>query len=1402
MGPGRIPEKDWKTFMRLVLDLQACQTSGSRFRGIGRYSAALAAAMLRQAGGHECWLALNGAFPESVEAVRKEFADLVPPERIRVWNAIGAVEACDPANTGRRRLAEVLREDFMRKLQPDILHLSSLFEGLGDDAVTSVGGASASAVTLYDLIPLIYKDIYLANPVVRDWYQDKLASLHRARLLLAISESSRREAIDYLQLPAANVVNISSAADPMFRPLQLSVDEELALRSKFGLHGPFVMYTGGIDHRKNIDGLIRAFALLPPAVRKQHQLAIVCSVQAQERARLELLARGLGLRTDQLVMTGFVTDHELVALCNLCRLFVFPSWHEGFGLPALEAMACGAPVIAANSSSLPEVIGREDALFDPRSDSGMAAAMYQALTDEAFRLDLAAHGPQRASLFSWQESARRALGAMEEVFESRRVRRTAVSIEKARPRLAFVSPLPPERSGIADYSAELLPALATYYEIELITDQPAIDGGAVASRFPKRSVDWFAANAGRYQRVLYQFGNSPFHGHMFKLARDIPGVIVLHDFYLGHILRHLEVGDEIPSPWDQALFQSHGYQALVERYRSGDSEAVVSRYPCSGSVIAAANGVIVHSEFCEALVSTWYGGSASKHIRHVPQLRQSVRSTIDRAGSRRHLGIADDAFVIATFGIINPYKQVHRLIDAWASSGLAGREDGVLLLVGEAHDPEYAETLKRRIAAAGVGTSTIRITGFVASADYQHYLQAIDVAVQLRTDTRGETSRAVLDCLAYGVPVVINAHGSAAELPDSVVLKIADDFTDAELSAALEALHHDSFLREELSRSGIQHVATELSPEHVAELYQDAIEHFHQTGPHTSLARLVRDVADATTDLALSESQLCEMAATLAQYRPLGSIQKQLLVDISELAITDAKSGIQRVVRSVLGELLANPPAGYRIEPVYADGSGSYRYARRFTCAFLGIPHAPFPDEPIEAGAGDIFLGLDLAAHIVPAMAGYFQEMRKAGVRVHFVLYDLLPALQPQWFPSDLAAHLQRWYAAIGELSDSVIAISRAVAVEYGEWLDINQPGRSDSLRIDYFHLGADIESSAPTRGFDEGTRGEIASLAGRPSWLMVGTVEPRKGHAQALDAFEQLWAEGLDVVLVVVGKRGWRVDELANRLSSHVELGRRLFWFEGISDEALEAVYRSVSMLLAASLGEGFGLPLVEAARHNLPVLARDIPVFREVAGAGAIYFVADSADLLADALRDALERLRQGRCPDPQVIEVLSWAQSTNHLRRAIEGESEVLSWQPGKRLLFPAGHTQLHSQVGSLDDGLLSTTSLNGYLVFGPYLALPAGKYTLRLLGSVENRSRANFDVVAERGERELIAVSTLEDEISLGVIAERELFLDRDVQDMEVRLWADAEARLHFKALEIQVTDVSIALLPMPSLESMS
>ena len=205
------------------------------------------------------------------------------------------------------------------------------------------------------------------------------------------------------------VVNISTAADSMFRPYA----PEAGLLQRAGVSRPFVMYTGGPDRRKNIDGLIKGWALLPAAIRRSHQLMVVCRLSDGHQASLRALAAQCGMSGDELILPGFVSDDDLLGLYNLAKLFVFPSWHEGFGLPVLEAMACGTAVLAANTSSLPEVVGWSDALFDPMDPAAIAAAMKRALTDDGFRASLGSHGLQRARLFSWEATARRALHAFE-----------------------------------------------------------------------------------------------------------------------------------------------------------------------------------------------------------------------------------------------------------------------------------------------------------------------------------------------------------------------------------------------------------------------------------------------------------------------------------------------------------------------------------------------------------------------------------------------------------------------------------------------------------------------------------------------------------------------------------------------------------------------------------------------------------------------------------------------------------------------------------------------------------------------------------------------------------------------------------------------------------------------------
>ena len=158
----------------------------------------------------------------------------------------------------------------------------------------------------------------------------------------------------------------------------------------------------------------------------------------------------------------------------------------------------------------------------------------------------------------------------------------------------------------------------------------------------------------------------------------------------------------------------------------------------------------------------------------------------------------------------------------------------------------------------------------------------------------------------------------------------------------------------------------------------------------------------------------------------------------------------------------------------------------------------------------------------------------------------------------------------------------------------------------------------------------------------MVGTVEPRKGHQEVLEAFEKLWKEGLNVHLKIVGKEGWGVEKLIKKLNNHPQLNQKLFYLSFVSDEELEYLYRDSNALIVAGIDEGFGLPLIEGAKHHTPIIARDIEVFREVAGEYAYYFNND----LSISIKDWIELYKRNRHPLSEHISYMTWEENAKKL------------------------------------------------------------------------------------------------------------------------------------------------------------
>jgi glycosyltransferase involved in cell wall biosynthesis len=279
--------------------------------------------------------------------------------------------------------------------------------------VSPIAWRGRTVVTVYDLSFLRFPEtfnrsnrMYLGNFTP--------PSLRRADRVITISEETRRDVIELCGVAPERVTPILLAADERFRAA--APDAVRAFRRRQGLPDRFVLYQGTLQPRKNVETLVRAYARLRGQGSDDHILVLAGPRGWQYEPIFELI-RQLGLEP-YVTFPGFVPDDELALWYSSAAVFAFPSRYEGFGLPLLEAMACGAPVVSSSASSLPEVVGDAGVLVDPSDVEGLCSALCQLLEDEPRRQALAAAGRVRAQTFSWRRTASETVQVYREVLES------------------------------------------------------------------------------------------------------------------------------------------------------------------------------------------------------------------------------------------------------------------------------------------------------------------------------------------------------------------------------------------------------------------------------------------------------------------------------------------------------------------------------------------------------------------------------------------------------------------------------------------------------------------------------------------------------------------------------------------------------------------------------------------------------------------------------------------------------------------------------------------------------------------------------------------------------------------------------------------------------------------------
>ncbi|HYM23249.1 MAG TPA: glycosyltransferase family 1 protein [Vicinamibacterales bacterium] len=261
-----------------------------------------------------------------------------------------------------------------------------------------------SVVTIHDCIHLMFPQ-YLPNRMALTYARASIRSAaRRSTRVLTVSESSKRDILRFVDLPSDKINVIYNAYDERFG-VEPREDEVVRVRERYQLHDEFVLYAGNVKPHKNLERLIAAFHLVRQRGLDHLKLVLI----GDEISRYAALRRAVHKhQLHQYVrFLGYMPEETLAVLYRLSGVFVFPSLYEGFGLPPLEAMASGTPVVTSNVSSLPEVAGDAAVLVDPYDPSALADAMMRVLTDETLRRDLRRRGLERARQFSWEQSVRR-----------------------------------------------------------------------------------------------------------------------------------------------------------------------------------------------------------------------------------------------------------------------------------------------------------------------------------------------------------------------------------------------------------------------------------------------------------------------------------------------------------------------------------------------------------------------------------------------------------------------------------------------------------------------------------------------------------------------------------------------------------------------------------------------------------------------------------------------------------------------------------------------------------------------------------------------------------------------------------------------------------------------------------
>lgn len=628
---------------------------------------------------------------------------------------------------------------------------------------------------VYDFIPRREPERYLRSLADRLAYANALAWLSRYDLFAPISHSTAEELSTLLDVTRAHVEVTGAPVDQHF---------EAAQDMRRRMTATHLLVVGGGDPRKNPETVVRAHALSSVLQQAGTPLIVLGNYGPAQANALRNLSSTLGGRPELVQVPGHVPDAELIELYARAFAIVTPSRDEGFSLPVVEGMAAGAPSLASDIAAHRELVQDAALRFGPDDHAALLPLLERAATDTAWRSSVVASQSDVWPRFRADKVAERFWSALTRQLRGQPARPSVT--RGARPRVALLSPLPPDRSGIADYTTATCSAFGQHVELHVFseTERPVPIPG-VARVAPLGSLPCLLPE---YDRVVHVIGNSHFHLRIFQLLRRYGGACIAHDARMLAFYSHLLGMEHTAAVAGQELRRAVGTTELNAWFADeGKLEALFL-----GEIAESATPLIVHSRTTARLVEERYRVQPRylPFSIYRPWTADEVRPAA-RAAARARLGLQPREVAIATFGYVHSNKAPEECVRALGMLRAWGVRASLHFVGGTEAMPDRGAALRSLIASLGLTNDVRFAETFVSEQTYKDYLLGADLGVQLRTYSLGGLSGALLDCAAAGLPTVTNSSlGAAVGVPQSYVRTIPDALSPLRLAQALADLWH------------------------------------------------------------------------------------------------------------------------------------------------------------------------------------------------------------------------------------------------------------------------------------------------------------------------------------------------------------------------------------------------------------------------------------------------------------------------------------------------------------------------------------------------------------------------------------------------------------------------------------